>query len=148
MPSPTVLRAESRIDPTTREMRRVLADAVGLADKLEPRLARHEAWPHGLGDMLADLLDLFEDHVGREAKWFGRREVGVIPSLTADHEALGRGLMDVQQATRRLTAPEGSCAEWKRLYALCRHLHRTLQARILHEDELIGQPRWRARRGR
>ena len=129
---------QNRREATTGEMRRMLTDAVGLADRLEPRLARHEAWPHGLGDMLADFLDLFEDHMGREARWFGVREGGVLPSLTADHRALRERLQAVQEATRRLTAPKGACAEWMRLYALCRRLHQSLLARIQREDEALG----------
>ena len=126
-----------RREAMTGEMRRVLTDAVGLADRLEPSLACHEAWPHGLGDILADLLDLFEDHMGREARWFAAQEGSVVPVLTADHQALGEGLQAVQKATRSLTAPQGACAEWERLYVLCGRLHQSLLTRIQQEDEVL-----------
>lgn len=137
---PTLVKPDSqgRREATTGEMRRVLTDAVRLADRLEPRLARHETWPHGLGDILADILDLFEDHMGRESRWFGGWDGVVVPTLTADHRALDERLQAVQQATRRLTAPQGACAEWKRLYALCRRLHQSLLARIQQEDQVLG----------
>ena len=137
MPTPMESRSRHCGEASTGEMRRVLIHALGIADRLEPRLARHEAWPHGLGDRLADLLDLFEDHMGREARGLGNLEAGVAALLAADHRAIGQGLQDVQRMTRRLTAPDGAGPEWKRLYALCRRLHDLLKAGKEGEDERL-----------
>ena len=137
MPIPMEPSVQGRREATTTEMRRVLTDALGLADRLEPLLARHEAWPHGLGDMLADILDLFEDHMGREARGFGVREARLLPMLKEDHQALSAGLQAGQNATRRLTAPQDASADWKRLYRLCLRLHQALLTRIQREDMLL-----------
>lgn len=138
MPIPMEQSVQGRQEATTSEMRRVLTDALGLADRLEPQLACHEAWPHGLGDILADLLDLFEDHIGREARGFGARECRLLPVLNEDHQALSAGLHAVQQATRRLTAPQDACADWKRLYRQCFRLHQSLLMRIQREDKILS----------
>lgn len=137
MPTPMEPSVQGGREATTSEMRRVLTDALGLADRLEPLLACHEAWPHGLGDILADILDLFEDHMGREARGFGAREARLLPVLNEDHLALRAGLQAVQKATQSLTAPQDASADWKRLYRLCLRLNQSLLTRIQREDRVL-----------
>lgn len=124
---------------TAAEMRRVLLKAVGLADRLEPRYARHDAWPHGLGDVLADMLDVFEIHEGREALWLcsGEPDRETAHALMADHGALERRLRDVQRVTEQLSPPAGASRDWRRLYALCRSLRMRLLERMRREDACL-----------
>ena len=128
---------------TTAEMRRVLLRAVGLADRLEPQFARHDAWPHGLGDLLADMLDVFETHEGREALWLkpGADEPDreIASALMADHCALERRLQDVQHVTAQLSPPAEAPRDWRRLYALCQVLRVRLLERMQREDACLRQ---------
>lgn len=126
---------------TAAAMRRVLLTAMGLADRLEPRYARHDAWPHGLGDVLADMLDVFETHEGRESLWLGSGADGpdreTAHALMADHCALERRLRDVQRVTEQLSPPAGASRDWRRLYALCRGLRLRLLERMRREDACL-----------
>jgi regulator of cell morphogenesis and NO signaling len=127
-----------------------LEDAVALATRAENVHRQDDAWPHGLSDELAEILDLTVAHQQREqAVVFPILMTGVdaLPATTVEdmvgaHEDLIRRWRAIDRRTRGFEPPAHACATWRNLYLLCRALDVDCRVQVDVENRMLlaGRP--------
>lgn len=119
--------------------RHELPELIALARKVEAVHADHPYVPHGLADLLGQMLGELEVHMKKEELiLFPAMQRGVvggpgapIAQMRHDHVDHGEHLMRLEKMTGGFTVPEGACHSWRALYAgaekyaddLVQHIH-------------------------
>ncbi len=105
--------------------RRELPELVELARKVEKVHAEHPQAPHGLGDLLQQIIGELEVHMKKEElilfPAMRRQPTGVfdapISQMRHDHDDHGAHLQKLETITNGLELPDGACRSWQALYA-------------------------------
>jgi len=126
-----------------------LEDAVALATRAEAVHRQDDAWPHGLSDDLAEILDLTVAHQQREqAVVFPILMTGVdaLPATTVDdmiaaHDDLLRRWRAIDRRTGGFEAPDHACTTWRNLYVLCRALDVDCRVQVDVENRMLLEGR-------
>ena len=134
-----------------RAHRDLLEDAIALAGVAEVAHARDDAWPHGLGDHLAQLLEDLEAHLQREDSVVfpllpGSLEAPLadrVAAMADEHRRLGAQLDDLRRLTRDFTPPRQACVAWRLLYVLCGKLDTDLREQMTLEEDVLFAPELR-----
>lgn len=148
-PSPTGM--ERLIRHIHERYHRVLAgvieDALALASGCETTYSREEAWPHGLSDLLEEILDDLEQHQQREyAVVFPLFMAGspdtawAVSVMSDEHARLRRRLDSLTTMTRNFTAPAAACVKWRVLYVLCCKIDLDLREQMRMEESDLFSP--------
>lgn len=122
-----------------------LEQAVVLADREEALHSEDYAWPHGLSDALADILDRTVAHQQREQSMIfsmlmsgvGSLPARLIDDMVAAHEDLLRRWRRLDRRTEAFTPPSHACQTWKELYLLCRDLHLDCRRQVNSENMML-----------
>ena len=134
-----------------RAHRDLLEDAVALAGAAEAVHARDDAWPHGLGDHLAQLLEDLESHLQREDSVVfpllpGSPDSplgGRVAAMADEHRQLCAQLDDLRRLTRDFAPPAQACVAWRLLYVLCGKLDTDLREQMTLEEDVLFAPELR-----
>lgn len=125
----------------------VIEDALTLASACEAAHGASEAWPHGLSDLVAEILDDLEQHQQREyAVVFpmllagSAGTPGVAGIMTDEHARLRCRLDALTAMTRQFTAPPGACVKWRVLYVLCCKIDLDLREQMRMEENELFSP--------
>ncbi len=121
-------RAEKTGKTGIRAAAWALSQAVRLADRLEPVHAADDNWPHGLGDLLAELQDGLDLCQARETGRFAQDQAPASQTRRrAEILRRARALGAVERAMVQLSASASAPADWLRLQASCRVVTRALR---------------------
>ncbi|MGB3810086.1 MAG: iron-sulfur cluster repair di-iron protein [Parvibaculum sp.] len=120
-------------------LRRELPELIAMADKVEAVHARHPQVPHGMADILRQMLGEVEVHMKKEElilfPAMRKRAAGgldtPIAQLRHEHVDHGAQLEQLEHMTGAFTLPEGACRTWQALYVgsakladdLIQHIH-------------------------
>jgi regulator of cell morphogenesis and NO signaling len=125
----------------------VMEDALTLASVCEAAHGASDVWPHGLSDLVAEILDELEQHQQREyAVVFpmllggSAGTPGVAGIMTDEHARLRCRLDALTAMTRQFTAPPGACVKWRVLYVLCCKIDLDLREQMRMEENELFSP--------
>jgi len=131
--------------------RRELPELIELAGKVEAVHANHPQVPHGLADMLRQMLGELEVHMKKEELILFpamRQRAGggldaPIAQMRHDHAGHGEQLQQLENMTNGFTLPEGACCSWQALYSGTAKLTNDLMEHIHLENNILF-PRYEA----
>jgi regulator of cell morphogenesis and NO signaling len=144
-PRETPALIDHLIDRYHEVHRRQFPEAIRLARRVEAVHHDHPAVPGGLSRHLAFMLDDLELHQQKEELMLfpmmrrGARDLadGPIACMKAEHEDVLEQLKGLARLTNDFTPPEGACATWRGLYALCREIDTDLRAHMDLENDVL-----------
>lgn len=125
-------------------LRRLLNDAIAMANECQRAFGTDEAWPAGAAEALDAILQDFEAHDAREdiAYRMAARDPaacpGLIDRLLDDHAAARTRLASLRTLTRGYRPPAHADTAWRLFYVVCLKIERALMERMqLEEDQLF-----------
>lgn len=122
-----------------------LEEAIAIAGRAEAAHRMDDAWPHGLADDLADLLDRTVVHQQREQavvfpmlmSGVGALSVPAIEDMIGAHEDLLKRWRRLEERTGGFKAPAHACAAWRLLYVICCKLHLDCSKQVELENRML-----------
>lgn len=129
--------------------REELPELVRLARRVENVHADHPKAPHGLADLLHQLLGELEVHMKKEelilfpalkggkAQTVAGPVAEILTRMREDHEEHDEDLARIEALTGGLSLPEGACRSWQALYLGTLKLLRDLGEHIRLENEVL-----------
>jgi len=126
--------------------RQQLADAIDLARRVENVHGDLEDCPHGLTELLTNMLQELESHMMKEEQiLFPMLASDTYPSgpimvMEQEHEQHADELQRLDEVTNNLKLPIGACNTWTTLYKLLGEFKADLQDHIVLESEVLFVP--------
>lgn len=131
--------------------RKQLPELIRLAHRVEDVHGGHAECPTGLAAHLKKVNEELEEHMkSEEEDFFPLIMIGVtseiratVENLQTEHESHGELLIEIENMTNNISAPEGACNTWKALYNglntfkidLMQHIH--LENNILFDRIML-----------
>jgi regulator of cell morphogenesis and NO signaling len=133
--------------------RRELPELFTLACKVEAVHGDHLSAPHGLADILQEMIGELEVHMKKEElilfpamlRNAGSPLSAPISQMRHEHDDHGTKLRRLDEITNGFTLPEDACRSWQALYASTRKLSDDLMEHIYLENNILF-PRFEAER--
>ncbi|MCA9599824.1 MAG: hemerythrin domain-containing protein [Myxococcales bacterium] len=126
-------------------LRSELPRLIELAYKVEDAHADSERCPHGLAQLLTEVLDSVEGHLQKEEQILfpmflsGRGAMAHMPVqvMLQEHEDHEDNLVRIHQLTSGLTPPDEACESWRELYRGLHELEVDLMDHIHLENDVL-----------
>lgn len=125
--------------------RRELPELIMLARKVEAVHAENPKVPHGLADLLQDIVDELDVHMQKEEvilfpamlnQATGMLE-GPVMQMRYDHDQLGENLRLLEEITNVFVVPGDGCRSWRALYAGAAKLADDLMEHVHLENNVL-----------
>lgn len=124
-------------------LRRLLSNALEMAQRGEDAHGMDDAWPHGVADDVDDLLQVVEAHDAREGLAFSpvvltrTRFRDFQQEMLAEHRTIAGLLERLRKRLRAYRLPDHAGVTWRALYGCCHTVEEALMQRMRSEEEQL-----------